>query len=650
MKGIYASDINGMAISNVVNNSNRNSAYNNINSRFNNSVSYYNVNEQIRSPTTTVVSHYNSTSRINSSFRNSNNNSTTLLKNSSQQQIQMDQSQISFIDNNQPKDGNYEIKEEDSHEKTKINEGIRNKMKSAKSINHTNESNEVVNSTKLNTRLIQSSKYRPKTSAKSTFTAVTKPTATSTSTTNTNTSPDFNSLISQQNFLSKRGFRPSSVFKKTTKFLKASPNGDLNINTGNKSQTNNAVGLTNTNTNTNTLTTPRTYLSNKTKSNLNASEVESVLSKTITGDEDVENNENNENNGEVLLTSLENISNLNEAINKAKLNEASSAVKQKNSSMRSVVGAGSVITTTATAIGTVITSDKQSLLSIGNSKSIQSFSTFKRSKTNIVDEILQMPLQINSNNNNNNVSTQYSRQKSPSIYSSSNKNDNNENGLIIDNIGENEFVHILKQYRQTKDPQIIVKLTTPISPSQFSSPTFSLTPNLNQNENSVLQELRLPKTNNILFSGKSNYKSLTRYYDAGDYIVRAPIETETTTYTDISNTNNIYVPNINSNKLNNLKREPTFFINYINSKYQIKKYDKLMNYFLNNNSENKNQNLNSVNNNGNNSNGANANVTSNKNNNNNSDLRIFSARSTAINNNHCDDAKNNGFNMFTLQA
>jgi hypothetical protein len=281
----------------------------------------------------------------------------------------------------------------------------------------------------------------------------------------------------------------------------------------------------------------------RTVSSLNNQKYEndSFVSKTVaTNDEESEPNNNNDN---ALITSVDNLSNLNDDSN---FKNYPSLIRSKYS-----------LLTTAHEKHNTHTNPSNSIMSL------------KRSKSNLVNDILQTQTNFLS-------STSLSR--SPSMHISKGL----VNESVIDSISETEFVKLLKQYRQTKDPQLLNQLATParMTPvSGINNASGNQTPN-NFVSNEAMQELRMPKTSNILFYGKPNHTSLTRYYNSGESMTRTSLQQATTTVPDLDCSQIVPITTAIKRTSSGRMQEPTFFVNYINNKYRVRKYDKLMMSYL----------------------------------------------------------------------
>lgn len=108
------------------------------------------------------------------------------------------------------------------------------------------------------------------------------------------------------------------------------------------------------------------------------------------------------------------------------------------------------------------------------------------------------------------------------------------------NMSEQEFLSLLKQYRETKDPKLFFE--------KLNSEDEKL-----NNENDEKVQLRLPKQSNIFFTGapqitRPRNKSCNPRFD-----LRA------------------------TEKSVNERQKPLFFVNYINNKYQMKKFREIVN-------------------------------------------------------------------------
>ena len=334
-----------------------------------------------------------------------------------------------------------------------------------------------------------------------------------------------------------KGFRPSSVFKLKTKFLKSTlPNPST---PSLLSARNNSSGLKNL-----------------------KSENESFLSKTVLNDKDSENSNtnSNENAESDAVNSFDNLSNL---IEDTQIIHKTSHTNNRSKSIMTI-------------------SNEKTSPSYYNS-STSMFMPIKHAKTNLVNEILQT--QSYSSLSKNNSSAMGGR--------------NSEQDLIIDHLSEEEFVKLLKQYRSTKDPRLINQLATPTQQAAMPLTRITLSESSFISENNrpnIEQKLKVPKTNNILFTGKSEFSNgFVRYYNTGDYISDACLEPVTTTV-DID-TNQIIpvnkidntVPIRNKSQGSKQVQEPTFFVNYINKKYNGRKCDStFMEYFLSNKNFKKN--------------------------------------------------------------
>ena len=334
-----------------------------------------------------------------------------------------------------------------------------------------------------------------------------------------------------------KGFRPSSVFKLKTKFLKATPP---------------------------TPVTPSLLSARNNGSSLKISkpENESFILKTASNDKESEHSDENNADSEGA-NSFDNLSHL---------IEDTQNIQKSNSQVRSKVSLATA-STEKTLPSQFFTSTS---------------SLIKRSKANLVNEILQTQ--------SNSILPPSSTSKCTSAMDGR----NSEQDLVIDHLSEEEFVKLLKQYRTTKDPRLINQLATPSqmttgipenlfneSRNEFMDANSKITPKLR------VQKLKMPKTSNILFSGKSDFSNgFVRYYSTGDYISNNYLEPVATTVdidtNQIISLNKVTAKTIQFKNKPKLITEPTFFVNYINSKYKVRKYDStFMDYLVNNQKLNK---------------------------------------------------------------
>jgi hypothetical protein len=330
------------------------------------------------------------------------------------------------------------------------------------------------------------------------------------------------------------GFRPSSVFKLKTKFLKPTTPSPVSP----------------------TLLSATYGLSLK---NIKP-ETESFISKTTSNDKESEHSIN-ENNAENAVNSLDNLSHLIE--------------DKSNNHVRSKVS--------------LALSSYEKITPSQYFNSSNSIMQTKRCKPNLVNEILQTQSGL------------ILPQTSISKCSSSLGGRNSEQDLVIDQLSEDEFVKLLKQYRTTKDPRLINQLATPtqIITTGVSGNLFNQSKTENIDEDSKtssklrVQALKMAKTSNIFFNGKSDFSNgFVRYYSTGDYVSNNYLEPVSTTV-DIDTNQIIPLNKVKNNTIRmknktKLTTEPTFFVNYINKKYKVRKYDNtFMDYLVKNKKLNK---------------------------------------------------------------